>query len=211
MVTNMKRALAYFALTLVSVAAFAAAEEGENFDAMKQYHCVYTEFFRQIPQGGLLGGNQEFTNGSIKQIASLIHDPMRQALIAAAREAYQATGEADPNGKIDPQKYFDVFIDHLSDDLPQHIAVNQCGDGEPLKDALFDVAVNRYVANLLGRGRTYQWFVDNGGVYVYTGFIAAMTAIELSGRKPDMVAWKRYYKEYVQRKFHHGGDSGELG
>lgn|GEM_PF-4669826 len=191
---------------LCSISAYASdrVDDGD-VDVMQEYHCVDVRFKEESGKIEPLNMEQNLTRAGISLLASRLHNPVRQAMIVAAGHVYQEIDAKNENKYVDPSLFFERFITHLSEELPRQMNVVDCSPertmDDSLADAVFDVAVNRYVSGLIGRGKIHQWFLNNGGAYVQSSFIVSMAAIDLSGRRLDIEAWKKYYRHYVKDKF----------
>lgn len=193
------------ALSILSLSACSAKENTKDVDVMDQYHCVDIKFSRLNPSTKPLNPEQELTLDGVKLVAAQVSEPMRQALIAAADATYKDMNVRSAIGIIVPKDYYLLFVSHLGTELPHFFPVEECNLNnqrpELFAGYIYDVAINRYFYDLIGRGRIYEWFANHGGVYAVSPFMAAMVSLELSGRESDPDAWKRYYTAYVKKKF----------
>ncbi|MFL6708017.1 MAG: hypothetical protein ACJ8HI_07400 [Massilia sp.] len=165
-------------------------------NVMIAYACVDGAFRATVPRPEVLHGDTALSNASIRDVAIKLPMELQMALREAANQAIGAM--AHEPGKLDsPDLFFDHFGDHVAAQLEKQIDVRKCG--EERADYLYDVAINRYFAQTLGKGETYQWFVSHGGPWTYTAWYAAVAALELIGRSPDLEAWKGFYERYSVR------------
>jgi hypothetical protein len=197
----MNRAILIFVVTLLPMAACSSGKSSPYVDVMQEYDCVYKSFFKQVPRAVPIESTQALTKEGIARVAFLMDESVRQASIIAANRAFESTKTSSSHEAIDPNVYFDAFLDELREELPKHVDFGRCPNVEDLNGAAYDVGVNRYISSIIGNGAMHQWFVDNGGTYVQSAFIATLAGIELSGREVNLDVWKQYYVAYVRRKF----------
>ncbi len=193
----MNRLGSFVAASFIGLAGCAAGQ-GASVDATAAFRCVDNVFSRTVPRATPLAADRDLSLDSIHELGARLPAPLAQALIAAANDASAVA----PKGGRDPKAYYLLFIDKLGIELPRYIPIDACGDADDSDGTLFQAAINGYLGDVVGKGRMRQWFVDNGGEYVKTHFVAALVGLELTGRDVDLNAWKQYYTVYVNAKFH---------
>jgi len=171
----------------------AGAAERELHDVL---WCVEQNFDRQVARSTPLEDGQVLDLAAIQIIASRVTSPMREALTAAGQLATRSSDDV-----ADARRFFDQFADAIGGEMERRIQVKECGEAEVVEGALHIFGIHHYFDRLIGRGKVYQWFSENGGPYAYTISVAAMVAMELAGKHPNVEAWKSFYTPYVTKKF----------
>lgn len=174
----------------------AGCAHGTEEDFIVRYACVEANFRERVPVPQVLDTREELTTAAIQSIARGIPVDLQAALKEAANLSINPA-VVDSDGRIVPDAFYEHFVNNVGQELKRRIDIEGCG--QDLEDALYNVGINRYFAHMVGKGEMYRWFVQHGGPYSYPAWMAAVVALELIGRSPDMDVWKSFYGRYSVR------------
>lgn len=161
---------------------------------MIRYACVDAKFREQVPLPRIIDAKVDLSISAIQNVTRSIPKDLRVGLSEAANLSITTT-HLDSHGRIEPEEFYAHFVSNVGTELKRRIDIEACG--QDLEDALYNVGINRYFSYMLGKGEMYQWFVQHGGPYFYPAWVAAVVALELTGRSPDLESWKGFHERHT--------------
>lgn len=168
----------------------------ENF--MLRYACVESNFHALVPPPKVIDREDELNNTAIRVLARDVPREVQLVLAEAANLTISSMG-VNSRERIDPDAFYEFFVINVGEQLGKQFVFDGCGKGQDQEVVLYNVGINRYFAAMVGKGKIYQWFDQHGGPYTYPAWVAAVVALELTGRSPDLKAWKKFYEHHTKR------------
>jgi len=184
-------------MLFVLMARPATADEPHFMDNIA---CASLKVRSQIGTPLALDAAHGFDSAAIGAVAAKVPPVLRGALIDTADEVVASlTGERRPAAwTVDA--FFDGFLARVSERLPAYFPVAACGGQDLVEDAVYGEAINHYFGKAIGKGALRRWLEDRGIGGGAPAGVAAMVALQLSGRAVDVDAWKDYFVREGRRR-----------